>query len=213
MHEVRRQSELILDWVRSDDCRRLASSLVNRFGLACEPEDLVQQAWIRVTTSFAARTIPLPSLDDSTAAARYGYRIVSNIALDLARSHRRRGEIATTREEIVEGPENDAVSAVYFEELIRRITATPVSPGNCGGCSPTMVKAIAVRAVQALAIEARRGAPESGGDWFDRIVDEAIGRIAGDTSSARSRKRKSRCKTCVRDLVERAVAQMEGRHG
>ena len=192
-----------------------------RYGLSCDPDDLVQSAWIRVTTSFAARMEPLPFFDDDSAAARYGYRTLSNLALDQARSARRRSVPVSVSESAVddvvdhavEGPENDAVSAVYFEEMIRRLAVASVPAGNCGGCSPVVVRAVAVRAVQVLAVEARRGAVSRGDDWFDLIVDEAVGRVAGSSGSARIRKRKSRCKGCVRELIETVIAQMEGRDG
>ena len=188
-----------------------------RYGLSCDPDDLVQSAWIRVTTSFAARMEPLPFFDDDSAAARYGYRTLSNLALDQARSVRRRSVAVSVSEfvvdDVVPGPESDAVSAVYFEEMIRRLAVASVPAGNCGGCSPVVVRAVAVRAVQVLAVEARRGAVSRGDDWFDLIVDEAVGRVAGSSGSARIRKRKSRCKGCVRELIETVIAQMEGRDG
>ena len=211
--EVRQQADLVVRWVNSAQARRFAASLVGRYRLDCDADDLVQQAWVRVSTSFAARQAPLESLNDDVSAARYGHRLLSNLAIDYARSQARRTQIGYEVDRIVDGPETDAVAVVYFEAMLVRLADTAVRDGNCGGCSAAVVRSIAIRAVQVIAGAARHATTMPGDDWFDRIIDEALDRVSGVGASERSRKRKSRCKSCVRDLIERVMGEMEGRRG
>lgn len=206
---LRRQTDLVLAWVTGDDARRSAQSLVARHGLELDASDLVQQAWVRVTTSLGVRSEPLPAVDSPEDAARYGYRILSNLAIDAVRSANRRAvsPIEFDAREAA-GPEDSVLSMVFFEELLRRLAAASISPGNCGGCSPDVVRSIAVRAVQSIALERVRVDAVDRGD-FDSIIDEAVGRVSGGADDSTRRKRKSRCVGCVREVVARVMTEME----
>lgn len=206
---LRRQTDLVLDWVTSDDARRSAQSLATRHGLDIDAADLVQQAWVRVTTSLGVRTEPLPAVDSSEDAARYGYRILANLAIDAVRSANRRAVSPVDLESReVAGPEDSVLATVFLEELLRRLAAAPIRPGNCGGCSPDMIRSIASRAVQTIALERERAEIGDRGN-FDSIIDEAVGRVSGGSDDSTRRKRKSRCIGCVREVVARVMAEME----
>lgn len=213
---LRAQADLVLAWLTSPDAHATARGLVARYRLSCEGSDLIGLAWVRVSTSFSARTSPSADLHDSNDAARYGYRVLSNLAIDQVRLERR-GE---TREivpmnVVAPSPEESVITTSFFEELIRRVSVVPIRPGNCGGCSPDMLRSIIIRVVQSIASESlergdeERGVP--GRDSLDRAVDAAIGRVAGE--SVRVRKRHSRCKGCVRDILGVVIQEMEGLDG
>ncbi|NDE80351.1 MAG: hypothetical protein EB037_05445 [Actinobacteria bacterium] len=223
---VRSQATLILDWLASEDGERAARGVIVRYRVQLEPQDLLHLAWIRITTSFSARNEPVQSIHGVDDAARYGYRVLSNLALDQLRAERRRVErddrlptrgIGTVVGPVV-GPEDHVVGTVFFEEVIRRASVLPVESGNCGGCSPDMIRSIAIRVVQSIALEATSSVsgdspPARGREWLDHIVESAIGRIGGEGGSARVRKRLSRCKSCVREFLVEVLEQMEDRHG
>lgn len=208
---LRHQADLVLAWVSGDDARRAAMSLVARHGLDLDGDDLVQQAWVRVTTSLGVRIEPLPSVDGPDDAARYGYRILANLAIDAARAVNRRSSLAAAIEPGRDpaGPEDEIVSSVFYEEFLRRFGATPIRAGNCGGCSPETIRSIALRAVQSIALERDRTVAPSGRLSFDAIIDEALGRVTSSGGSANWRKRKSRCIGCVREVVARVMSEME----
>jgi len=206
---LRGQTDLVLAWVTGDDARRSAQILVARHGLDLDAGDLLQQAWVRVTTSLGVRTVPLPAVDSPQDAARYGYRILANLAIDAVRAaHRRAISPIDIDAREAAGPEDSVLSTVFFEELLRRLVAASVSPGNCGGCAPDVVRSIAVRAVQSIALERERADVADRGD-FDSIVDEAVARVSGGADASTRRKRKSRCVGCVRELVARVMTDME----
>ncbi|NDA79262.1 MAG: hypothetical protein EBY07_16145, partial [Actinobacteria bacterium] len=79
---VRSQATLILDWLASEDGERAARGVIVRYRVQLEPQDLLHLAWIRITTSFSARNEPVQSIHGVDDAARYGYRVLSNLALD-----------------------------------------------------------------------------------------------------------------------------------
>jgi hypothetical protein len=218
---VASQAALILTWLASEDAERAARSIVSRHRLPLESQDLVHLAWIRITTSFSARGEPLPSVHGASDAARYGYRVLSNLALDHLRSERRRAEILEQRVEStsvsVTLPEEHVLGLAYFEEVLRRVSTRRVESGNCGGCSPDKIRSIAILVVQSIALEVgatgqTEDEPARGRDWMDRIVDSAIGRVSGEGESARARKRASRCKACVRGFLVEVLEQMESHH-
>lgn len=219
---VRSQATLILDWLASEDGERAARGVTVRYRVQLETQDLLHLAWIRITTSFSARNEPVQSIHGVEDAARYGHRVLSNLALDQLRAERRRVErddrLPTHGIEPVVGPEDHVVGTVFFEEVIRRASVLPVESGNCGGCSPDMIRSIAIRVVQSIALEATStvfddAPPVRGREWLDHIVESAIGRVGGEGSSARVRKRLSRCKSCVREFLVEVLEQMEDRHG
>lgn len=218
---VASQAGLILNWLISEDAERAARSIVARHRLPLESQDLVHLAWIRITTSFSARGEPLPSVHGALDAARYGYRVLSNLALDHLRSERRRAEILDRGFESMSGsvtsPEEHVLGLAYFEEVLRRSSTRRIESGNCGGCSPDKIRSIALLVVQSIALEVGAtgptgDAPQRGRDWMDRIVDSAIGRVSGEGDSARARKRASRCKACVRGFLVEVLEQMESHH-
>ena len=219
---VRQQVELILDWLTSDEGLQATRGIIQRYRLQVESDDLVHQAWIRISTSFTARQEPLESVQDSSDAARYGYRVLSNLALDQLRVERRRvdreNHVAEASIAPSFGLEEQVLGMVFFEEMVRRVVVYPSNPGNCGGCSPAVIRSIAIRVVQSIALESisfqfNDEERVRSRDWFDHLVESAIGRINGERNSARMRKRHSRCKACVRELLSNVMGQMEGRHG
>ena len=213
---LRRQAALIHEWLRSPEALQAANTLVKRLQLPCDGDDLVQQAWLRVSTSFAARTEPLADMGDLRDAARYGYRMLSNIGLDRLRSAARDEALVrheTLRVDAPDEPDRRTMALSFFEELLRRITVTDLKAGNCGGCSPDVIRSISISVVQSFALETLAAPLVDGRARFELLVDQAIQSFDAPSDSARVRKRRSRCKECVRELMARVLGEMEDHHG
>lgn len=217
---TRIQATLVRTWLESAEALRVADSVVARLRLDCEGRDLVHQAWVRVTTSFATRSEPLPDLNESADAARYGNRVISNIGLDRLRALGRSPVTALDHVEVApvderHGPEGDSLVLLFFEELLRRVSVSRSRESNCGGCSADVVRSIAITVVQTFALEVTASALPAdvdGRERFERLVNEAIESGGEVGESARMRKRRSRCRACVRDLIAGALEEMEERH-
>jgi hypothetical protein len=221
LDSVRQQAGLILEWLTSDDGKRAVKGVIQRYRLQVEPGDLEHQAWLRITTSFSARSEPLSWVQNSADAAKYGQRALSNLALDQVRIDRRRvkrdDRLLSAAETSVVGPEDRVLGVMFFEEVVRRVSASRIESGNCGGCSPEVIRSIAIRVIQLIALESTVHSADDdkhlrSRDWFDHVVDSAVGRIDGEVSSERIRKRHSRCKACVRELLADVMGKMEGRN-
>ncbi|CAB4567273.1 unannotated protein [freshwater metagenome] len=219
VERIQRQAALVRSWLESPEALRTANAVAGRLRLDCDGSDLVQQAWLRVTTSFAARTTALVDLHGPVEAARYGSRVVSNIGLDRLRSMARTEVVALDRVETHLAddrldPERGAMAMSFFEELLRRIPVTETRGNNCGGCSVDTIRSIAITVVQTFALETKAGGPDGpvdGRERLERLVDRAIESFGETGESARLRKRRSRCKHCVRDLLARVLDDMEVR--
>ena len=223
MDEVERiqwQAALVLSWLESPEALRMANAVVGRLRLDCDGSDLVQQAWLRVTTSFATRTTALDDLHGAVEAARYGSRVVSNIGLDRLRSMARTEVVTLDRVQTHVAddrldPERGAMAISFFEELLRRIPVAAPRGSNCGGCSVDTIRSIAITVVQTFALETKAGSvggPDDGRERLERLVDRAIESFGDAGEPVRLRKRRSRCKHCVHDLLARVLDDMEVRH-
>ena len=219
VERIQRQAALVRSWLESPEALRTANAVAGRLRLDCDGSDLVQQAWLRVTTSFAARTTALVDLHGPVEAARYGSRVVSNIGLDRLRSMARVEVVALGRVETHFAddrldPEHGAMAMLFFEELLRRIPVAEPRGNNCGGCSVDTIRSIAITVVQTFALETMAGGPDGpvdGRERLERVVDRAIESFGEPGEPARLRKRRSRCKHCVRDLLVRVLDDMEVR--
>ena len=160
-------------------------------------------------------------MQNSADAAKYGQRALSNLALDQVRIDRRRikrdDRLLSAAETSVVGPEDRVLGVMFFEEVVRRVSVSRIEPGNCGGCSPEVIRSIAIRVIQLIALESTVHSSDDdkhlrSRDWFDHVVDAAVGRIDGEVKSERIRQRHSRCKACVRELLADVMGKMEGRN-
>ena len=214
---IQRQAALVREWLESPEAQRVSNAVAGRLRLDCDGSDLVQQAWLRVTASFAARTTALDDLNGPVEAARYGSRVVSNIGLDRLRSMGRVEVVALDRVEPMatdgrDNPERDALAMSFFEELLRRIPVAEPRDRNCGGCSLDTIRSIAITVVQTFALETKsKGFGPDGLERFEQLVDPAVDSFGEPGEATRIRKRRSRCKSCVRDLLARIVDDMEVR--
>lgn len=190
--------------VLAGDAARLAAvaALRRRGAFGVRPEELVSEAWLRLSTTFARRTKPYPEWD-ATSAQRLVARAIDAALVDVLR-RLRPTEMVPVGDPPVAGvlgqksrlESIDALRSVVAE-IRRRAADLP-----CGGCSPDVVLAAAVAMVQHVAAEAQ---PGGRGRDFERLLTAALTEVLGPLSPAAMRQRRRRCGPCVRRLIEEAM--------
>lgn len=200
---LRRQRALLQAWLQSPDAREAARVYLARRQLSRPPEELLNDAWLRIEGTFARRTEPYPALDDTKSAARFGSRLIDNLSRDWKRSVARRAEVELTDTLVSVDDGHDAAERrILVEQLIGAVADRAVSPVRCPGC-PSEVVAAAALEVLHLVLTGHDGAIE-GRSFVDQLMYEALDRLDGDTerSAAARAQRKSRCSRCVMELLQ-----------
>ena len=203
---LRRQRSILEAWLQSDDARRTAQRLVRRRQLSRVPEELLNDAWLRLESTFGRRTEPYPSLDDVASAARFGARLLDNLSRDWVRSAGRRVEVELSDTLVTLDDGHDhAERRILVEQLIGAVAERAVSSVPCPGC-PSEVVAAAALEVLHLVLSGHDGAAD-GRSFVDQLMYEALDRLDrldGDVerSTAARAQRKSRCSRCVMALLQ-----------
>ncbi len=212
----RAQGELIHGWLASDDARMTASRLLRRRGLTDDPDDLLHDAWLRINRSFDSDRPLLETMDDSRDAARYGARVLDNLARDRVRRQSRRNEVTLNPADLdiratAAGSDDASNERVLVEQLLNQVALLVGDMPHCRGCSNDVVAAAAL-ALLHMVLNDEPGA-ERGRRWIDQMLNAALERVDPKMPSSQSAReqRKSRCGRCVIALITAAMTELEGR--
>lgn len=218
-----RQRRLLLDWLASDDATATAARLARRRSLDILADDLINEAWLRIVTSLERRTSPLPELDSPPQAARYGARVLDNLARDRLRAKVARREVAleqamlgnaSSTNQSMNLPTNDPEDAVtdrlLLEQLLHAVAHRAVDGVRCAGCPGEVVTAAALEVIH-LVLLGDDGA-ERGRTWIDRMLRRAVERVdpLRPSSPAARDQRVSRCGRCASDLLAAGMSDLMG---
>ena len=207
------QRDAAISWLSTADARQTAARLVGRYGLNEDPDDLLSEAGLRVYSSMSHREEPLVGSDVHTVATRYAARSLSNVAIDLARRQvlKQKQEITLAQTLYRQvGPDRQVEALVFIEQLVINVNALVRSGVSCAGCRTEVVFAAATEVMQLVLIEGNTN-DRSGGDddWFDDAIQTVIDRLSpGSATPAARRKRRTRCKHCVLELLGGALRRM-----
>ena len=223
-----RQRRLLLDWLSGDDATATAARLARRRSLDIPPDDLINEAWVRIVTSLERRTSPLPELDSPSQAARYGARVLDNLARDRLRALIVRREVSLEQAMLgstsatnpsadlpptgpAAGGHEDAVTdRVLLEQLLHAVAHRAVDGVRCAGCPGEVVAAAALEVIH-LVLLGDDGA-ERGRTWIDRMMRRAVERVdpLRPSSPAARDQRVSRCGRCASDLLAAGMSDLMG---
>jgi hypothetical protein len=212
------QRDDALRWLSSSDAALTASRLVRKYGLTEEPGDLLSEARVRISDSMSRRVSPLVGDSVDLASIRYAARSLSNVAVDFARRRvrdkKQEIELLHTLPSQI-GSDRQVEAAVFIEELNSSVNQLVRSGATCPGCQREIVFAAATEVMQLVLIEGNTNDRTGGDDdWFDDAIQSVIDRLSpGSATSAARRKRRSRCKHCVMDLLSNALRRIGYRHG
>jgi hypothetical protein len=207
--------DLLTTWLGSHDALATATRLVRRRGLSMSPQELVNEAYLRMRRSFDHRQRDTPSLTHPGEAARYGARMLDNLTRDLVRARLRRPQMEQFDDGELGLPHDDdelgrVEHRVLVEQLLRAVARRASDHIACHGCPSEVVAAAALEVVH-LVLIGHDGA-ERGRTWFDQMLNAALERVDPHvaTSNAARDQRKSRCGRCAADLLSTSMAELIG---
>lgn len=213
------QTRAIEGWLTSADGRTAAERLRRKYGLVAESDDIVGTAVLQVANALGRRSDPLPDVNETDSAARYGYRALSNVAIDLARRSRREKAMLVSVARIMPtqtSTESEATATVFVEEMFTKVSEIVARDIDCPGCQRQIVLAATTEILHLVLIEGDGdGEGQRGQSWFDDVIYTTIDRYTKGMTllpSAR-RQRKSRCKRCVMNLLSLGLTEMGYRRG
>jgi len=204
-------------WLGTDEARRHAGIFARRAGIGNEADDVVAEAYLRVSDAMGRRSEPHPSMSEESHAARYAMRVLDNVCRDRRRTANRRAEspgvaLENLPEEtsqptvlgLVDGPE-------VMEALLRKVGELAVAGFTCPGCNREVAAAMALEVVH-IALSGRP-VDGNGRTWLDRLLHTALLNVEGDLgrSETAQNQRKSRCGRCAVELLESAARHVTGR--
>lgn len=207
--DLEAQRRLISEWLQSSEALRVAGNLVARHRIHSTAGDLVHDAWLKLEASVDRRSAPYPDLANSEQAARFGTRMLDNLARDSARRIRRQGEVELVGQFAVD---DESLAQVEHRHLLEMLIASVGRRASrlepCPGCPSEVVVAVALELVH-LALSGSEGAPQ-GRTWLDRMLFLALERVEGETSrtTAARNQRKSRCGRCATELLELGMSDL-----
>lgn len=180
------------------------AALRRRGAHGIRPEELVSEAWLRLSRTFARRDEPYPEWGDDSAD-RLVARVVDAALVDLLRRVRPT-DMVPVADPVPPSTAPVAPRVEVLDGLRSVIGAIPeaMESSECPGCRPEVVAAVAVAVVQRIAVG---DDPGGRGTDFDRLLTAALAEVMGaDAAQATVRQRRRRCGPCVRRTIERAMA-------
>ncbi len=211
------QLRMIQLWLGTDEARRHAGIFARRAGIGNEADDVVAEAYLRVSDAMGRRTEPHPSMTDESHAARYGMRVLDNVCRDRRRTANRRAETPGVSLENL--PEEESQPSVLglvdgpevMEALLRKVGELAGAGFTCPGCNREVAAAMALEVVH-IALSGRP-VDGNGRTWLDRLLHTALLNVEGDLgrSETAQNQRKSRCGRCAVELLESAARLVTGR--
>lgn len=180
------------------------AALRRRGAHGIRPEELVSEAWLRLSRTFARRAEPYPHWDEDSGE-RLVARVVDAALVDLLR-RARPADVVPVADPQAPSVAPTAARIEALDGLRSVIGAMPEAMEGleCPGCRPEVVAAVAVAVVQRIAAD---DDPGGRGSDFDRLLTAALAEVMGaDAAPATVRQRRRRCGPCVRRTIERAMA-------
>lgn len=214
------QRSLVEQWLASGDARLTARRLTKRRCLDVDADELIHDAWIRVTTAFSRRNEPFPDMTDDRSAARYGARILDNLTRDRLgsmRSHTGESiELADGGEVFqlgTNGGESVVVDRMVVEQLLHAVARRGDAGTTCAGCQSTVVVAATLEVIHMILNGDEGG--DRGRTWFDKVLRTALDRVDPHhpRSKAAADQRISRCGRCISLLLAVGYGDINGRAG
>jgi len=203
------QRDLVEGWLQSHEALRYAQRLTRRHHLRRSGEEVVSEAWIRMQGTFARRPDPYPDLSSSESAQRFGARVLDTMCRDMARLQwKRDAKQAAVEFEQGHAPQATVEGKLLIEQLVfavgRRVRHQP----SCPGCDDKLVATAALELLHLLLIE--HGGSQSGSSLLDRLLYEALDRVAHSKSLSEDarRQRKGRCGRCIVALIESSLEDL-----
>ena len=209
------QRQLVLEWIASGDAVDAANRYLRFHGLNDDPNEVCNEAWIRLTSSLDRRVEPLPNVTSSSDAAAYSSRVLDNLVRDRRRAASRRASVSLEglNELALPAMTGDATSPivdrVMVEQLLLAVAARGTHMVRCQGCPPELVVTTAMECLHMVLAGDDGG--DRGRDWFDRVLHTALSRVdTSDRSDRAQDQRKSRCGRCVTDLLGATMNEILG---
>ena len=214
--ESAEQLEAMLVWLHSEPGRLSARRLVRKYGLTEDADDLVSMVIEKLSASLARRDMPIHGIANEDQAVRYAYRAMANQAIDLAR--RRHSEsvalVSVARlAPSLPGTENTVTSQVFIEELFVSLHRVVSEGFACPSCREQVTYAAATEVLHLALLEGSDAA--LGQSWLDDVIYGVVDRYETgmNKSAAARRQRRSRCRRCVMELLQAALAAIGVRRG
>lgn len=195
--------EVVLADGATDQAR---SALRRRGAHGVRPEELVSEAWLRLSRTFARRDEPYPEWDEDSAD-RLVARVVDAALVDLLR-RARPTDVVPVADPVLPSvaPAATRVEALDGLRSVIGAIGEAIEGLECPGCRPEVVAAAAVAVVQRIAAG---DDPGGRGSDFDRLLTAALAEVMGaDAAPATVRQRRRRCGPCVRRTIEWAMASV-----
>jgi hypothetical protein len=217
------QAALLEQWISSPEALTVATHIVRKRSLTYCPDELIHEAWLRLQRSMAARSEPLPEMNDLTSAARYCARVLDNLSRDWIRTNRRRRELSvasfheaneldpqSSRRDLVDPTDPHLIveTRLLLEQLIHKVADRAEKGLRCGTCPAEVVTATAIEILQMALAGIQPG--DQGREWIDQLMYTALDRVSPEplsTEAARTQ-RKSRCGRCVMNLLNQSMRDM-----
>jgi len=210
--DLREQRGLVLAWLETAEARATAETLTRRHSDGSfTADDLLNDCWIRIDSTFVRRDVPYPHLKDSASIARLCTRVLDNLARDRMRAVRRRREVALIEDtSILEPPTLGVDERVMLHRLVEMLGRVRPGEIDCSGCAEEVVVATALEIVH-LVLNGDDGAGV-GRTWMDRLLHAALDRVVDDDGLSYDARmqRKSRCGRCVVELLSSCALRMMG---
>lgn len=205
------------NWLTSPAGGLAATRLVRKYGLTEDPRDIVGTALLRIRGLATRRTSTLPSVNSHEEAARYAYRTVSNVTIDLARRNTREKAMLVSVSVLAPDTpsvESEATAKVFVETMFAKVSEIVSRETSCPGCQQHIVLAATTEILHLVLIEGDADGAR-GQSWFDDVIYETVDRYTRgmDLLPAARRQRKSRCKRCVMDLIALGLVELGYRRG
>ena len=203
------QRDAMLAWAVSDGGSEAAVRLARKYGLPDEPADLVAMTCERLATSMQRRSEKLPSVNSDDEATRYAYRTMSNLSIDLARRNRNERHAIVSAARLTPTPpgtDQTATSSVFIDELFSALHRVAASGFTCKSCDSRVTYPAATEVPHMALLEGSDAAV--GQSWLDDVIYSVVDRYHNGMSrtSAAQRQRRSRCRRCVMELLQAALA-------
>lgn len=206
--------QLLGVWLESDDAKDTAARLVVKYRLDTDPAELLNETWVRLTTSLRRRSAGLPEMNGLQDAAKYGFRTMDNLCRDRVRSRQRRSEIALIVDDsvsipIVQGDFDSIEQQEFLRRLLHAVSRAISDRPRCAGCANGVAEAAALQVVHVLLAD--DDASDSNRPWLDQLLYRSLEIVdpdLSDRSPEARRQRKSRCGRCVRDILSQALSFM-----
>jgi hypothetical protein len=228
----------LVEFMYSKDATSALLRWASFYGLRREDVDDARHFWFERLLKTSQRGTLADWVDDEESARRYSLRALRNTVIDMVKGTRENAAGTGVGDALAQLPDDDAgadpESAFELQleqsgcESVRQVITLRLQKEtiHCHGCRPVVVAALALYVVNSACanddatsdVDNFADALRGGSDPFDRLLYEALSQVAPDRvqlddagrMKSASRKFKSRCDPCVRDLIADAIDRSRG---